>query len=98
MPILDIFRREESRIDSVSADFELPDDDEFDDRKIINFALAKEELKQENSAQSARSQSIDALLKNSRAERATVIAESVIAIILILAVLVAVLLGIVSGF
>jgi len=98
MLISDIFRREESRIDSVSADFELRDNEEVDDRKIIHFASAKAKLKQEASAQPAHSRSIDAFLKSSRAERASAVAESVIAIILILAVLVSVLLGIISGF
>ncbi len=98
MFISDIFHREESRIDSVCADFQLSDDEEIDDRKIINFASAKAELKQQTSEKSAGSQSIDALLKNSRAERATAIAETVFAIFLIVAVLVSVLLEIVFGF
>jgi hypothetical protein len=98
MLILDIFRREESRIDSVPADSELPGDEEVDDRKIIHFASAKAELKQYASAHYARSQSIDAFLKSSRAERTTVMAESAFAIILILAVLVSTLLEIIYGF
>jgi hypothetical protein len=98
MLISDIFRREESRFDSVSADFELPVDEESDDRKIIQFASAKAELKHWTSGQSASSPSIDALLKNSRAERATAIAETAIAIFLILAVLVAALLEIIFGY
>jgi len=41
MLISDIFRREESQIDSVSADFDPRDNDDVDDRKIINFVPAK---------------------------------------------------------
>src|SRR5271166_4154377 len=41
MLISDIFRREESQIDSLSADFEPRDNDDVDDRKIINFVPAK---------------------------------------------------------
>jgi hypothetical protein len=98
MLITDIFRREESQIDSLSADLELPGNDEVDDRKIINFVSAKAELEQEYSAHSGSSQSIRAFLKNIRADRVPVVAESVIAIFLILAVLVSVLLGLVRGF
>jgi hypothetical protein len=98
MLITDIFRREESQIDSLSADLELPGNDEVDDRKIINFVSAKAELEQESSAHSGCSQSIRAFLQNIRADRVPVVAESVIAIFLILAVLVSVLLGLVRGF
>jgi hypothetical protein len=98
MLISDIFRSEESQIDSLSADFELRDNDEVDDRKIINFVSAKAELEQESSAHSGCAQSIRAFLNNIRADRAPVVAESVIEIFLILAVLISVLLGLLWGF
>jgi hypothetical protein len=68
MIITDIFRRQESRIDSLSATFEPSERDEIDDRKIIDFASARSELKREPPADAGCSQSIRALLKISQAE------------------------------
>lgn len=98
MLISDIFRSEVSQIDSLSADLELRDNDEVDDRKIINFVSAKAELEQESSAHPGCAQSIRAFLNNIRADRAPVVAESVIEIFLILSVLISVLLGLLWGF
>ncbi len=98
MIISDEFPREESRISSVCEDFQGSNDTDVDDNNIIDFASAKAELTQRALARSARVQSIVASLKDRKAERTTVIAESVIAFVLVLAVLISLLLGIISGF
>jgi hypothetical protein len=98
MTITDIFRRKESHIDSFSPTFEPFERDEINDRKIIDFASARSELKREPQADAGCSQSIRAFLKISQAERTAAIAESIGTIILILVVLISVLLGIIWGF
>jgi hypothetical protein len=98
MTITEIFRRKESHIDSFSPTFQPSERDEICDRKIIDFASARSELKREPPADAGCSQSIRAFLKISQAERTAAIAESIGTIILILVVLMSVLLGIIWGF
>jgi hypothetical protein len=98
MLIIDKIRRREPKAEILSLGHDLVESGQIDSRKIIDFESARQAFERDRLTRKNREESKRTFFSNLRPETSSGVAESLVTIVLVLAIGLSLLLGLIWGF